>query len=469
MRFAAERNYVNVRLPLTQSFSADTYQEHNLDDFVAREREKAINPIRELEKNVYFPASISDGAITPVSKIKFNLHFRKRGDNWNVMDRGSWNGVEYIETPEFSHDFFSYPSDKKSEQSDLLMFLGFTNNDVRYQKNKLKKSFIRLSFYDSTDETTQNLVAYHTIFYDAGKAFKKFAQNFDTADLYSANKELGRYYIISEDTENKSYEINKNDVKYGGRVSREPLLSGKTVDEIEEYRLSSQFVIEDRNNGEASSEGFYLYRWKENYNPPVSAEDCSGETLYMRVEFNHAGYGRVVPFMMPYKDGSDGNVGVKGFDEILDDWKGDKKGYNLSDYRNYAYIRIKTKYDNVSRQYFYYPDDATYGEEACYDGDSALVFNLYEGRIAGQAENSVNMVQSEQGEMAVNKPLAAEGAIVNVTGTPAEGYEMTSITVSYNINGEEITQVITADGNNASFIMPDAEVTVTPTFTQQQP
>ena len=61
-------------------------------------------------------------------------------------------------------------------------------------------------------------------------------------------------------------------------------------DEIESLRLSSQFVVKDKYSSESSSEGFYLYLWKD------MANTTPGD-IYMRVEFNHAGYGRTIPFL----------------------------------------------------------------------------------------------------------------------------------------------------------------------------
>ena len=40
---------------------------------------------------------------------------------------------------------------------DLLYFLNFTNEDVFYQKQKIGKSFLRLSFFDSPNPQNQNL------------------------------------------------------------------------------------------------------------------------------------------------------------------------------------------------------------------------------------------------------------------------------------------------------------------------
>lgn len=427
--FSAVRSYVNVRIPLQQNFAADTYHEDSLNNFVANECEKAINPTREMEKNVYKPAVIeeNDGGTTykPVKRIEFNLHFRKRdllNGEWSIIRKNEdgaqelWNGVNVGVTTESTtngtvttvtyttyDDFFSY--DEKQRQSDLLMFLGFTNNDVRYQRNKLKKTFLRLSIYDSEDEATQNLLAYYTVFYDNNKAFRKFAQYFDTTDF----DDKKAYYIIDSDDYTK---IDKHDEKYGIRVSREMWNTGD-----EEERLSSQFVVEDRNNTNSSSEGFYFYLWKDNYNPPVYG-DCDGNDLFMRVEFNHAGYGRVVPFMMPFGD----NMNILPFGDVLDTWNttyttttttvtdGTTQettttkttrvtgGINndINAYRKYSYIRLRVYYDKDSKEFYYAP---VYSNPDYDEDTDTLRFNLYEGAIyEGEQDSEEKTVTEDSGQ-----------------------------------------------------------------------
>lgn len=55
-------------------------------NFVEKEKEKAINRIVNMEKQVYYPVYIKDdGSRDFIEKIVFNLHFRERsGDNWLV-------------------------------------------------------------------------------------------------------------------------------------------------------------------------------------------------------------------------------------------------------------------------------------------------------------------------------------------------------------------------------------------------
>lgn len=424
-----------------------------VDSFVGN----AVNVTRDLEKDMYYPMFKNPEyrepsedkdeddrtekekiEFLPIYKIKFNLHFREhRGDNWIADPATYWNGtyvdVEYVdegvekkvlklmpshETDDPTTDidnnlhFFSY--DSKSEQSDLISYLNFTNNDIKYQKNKVKKSFLRLSCFDLMNNTEQSMLSTATIFMNAGKMFTKQLENMER-EPYEA--------IIYDD-----YDV--VDCKHsltGAKVDREPygdLIKGLNNDKIEELRMSTQFVVEDTINSTSSSEGFYQYLWKD-YDNGAEERD-----LYMKVEFNHAGYGVTVPFMMPYWDiekWKDGDkkitrVGIKTFEEIVEDWndtsreedengndvlKNGQEGtdgpYGIKQLIKFMYIHFKYKYyvDRSTGQgkHIYYLDNETYGynlnkdkeadysEEGAYrpltynEEDGSLTLNLYEVKL----------------------------------------------------------------------------------------
>ena len=414
--FEYERAVINVPIPLSNSFDTNLYQSDLLQEyFVEEEKRKAINKIVDLEKDVYYPVIKDDNGFSDVYTLKFNLHFREhRGDNWLVDGNSFWNGVK--------QENGGISIDNKitgDSVSDLLCFLDFNNNDIRYQKNKLKKSFLRLSFYDSMNPGNQNMLGYSTIFLDSGNLFSKYARYFETDG----------YKIVGYDKNNYGiYNIDNNDKK-GIRVDRE-----YSVDEEhrfdEEYRLSSQFVVKNKNTSTASSEGFYLYLWKDN-------ESVLPQDLYMKVEFNHAGYGRTIPFMMPYWDKQKWNKdneksGIKTFDEILNDWKSKKYTYKnknkdkpndlktedeylklseeerknylllevfewkvnnteetdghygMRQYMKFSYIHLKYKYDKDNDKHIYYLDPETYGNidfPNGKDGNKEIVINLYEAKV----------------------------------------------------------------------------------------
>ncbi len=356
-----------LKIPFSQKFGTDLMQDNAIkENFIDVERENAINPITEMEKDVYHPViwdSNSDEIKSEVYKIRFNLHFRQhRGDDWLADADSYWNGVE-IEggKPEFADNaYFVY--NNKENQSDLLSYLNFTDKDVRYQKNKLKKSFLRIMFFDSTNPTNQNMLAYYTIFMDSGAFFSKYVR-----------------YIESE-----GYKKGEKTNLVGIKVDREPTKTSKliditkktNIDDIEAVRLSSQFVVKDKYMSDASSEGFYLYLWKDNMNGTVPTD------IYMKVEFNHAGYGRTIPFMMPFFDKKkDDKVGIKTFEQIIKDWSTEKTKYGIKKYLKYSYIHFKYKYDKETNRHVYYLDDEFYGGNSVYFDDNAITLNLYEAKI----------------------------------------------------------------------------------------
>ena len=403
--FEYERAVVNVPIPVSNSFDTNLYQTDLLQEyFVEEEKRKAINKIVDLEKDVYYPVIKNDNSFSDVYTLRFNLHFREhRGDNWLVDGNSFWNGVK-----QENGEIFKDKQITGDSVSDLLCFLDFNNNDIRYQKNKLKKSFLRLSFYDSMNPANQNMLGYSTIFLDSGYLFSKYVRYFETDGYKMIGYDKNHYGIYNID----------NKTKKGIRVDREYSFD-------EEQRLSSQFVVKNKNTATASSEGFYLYLWKDN-------ESVLPQDLYMKVEFNHAGYGRTIPFMMPYWDKqkwNNGKSGIKTFDDIINDWKSDKytyqnkddenvlktedeylqlteeerKNYLLLDvfewkvnntktdghygmrqYMKFSYIHLKYKYDKDNDKHIYYLDTETYGNidfPNGKDGNKEIIIDLYEAKV----------------------------------------------------------------------------------------
>lgn len=364
---------VSVPVPISLKSGNNTYQEQNINDnFVKSSVEKAKNKTVEMEKFVYHPVFKVGGEYKPIHKIKFNLHFREREeDGWIVKPEGYWNGMDALNGVhgntgvDNNLQFFSYSNidtdDPQGRQSDLLCYLGFNNSDVKYQKSKLKKSFLRLSFYDSKNRANQNLLCYATLFMDSGKLFARM--------MKGANQK--RKYVISDQDNSLRYD----DLK----VDREPCYDRNVFnEEVEEYRLSSQIVVSDRFSS-TNSEGFYLYLWADNDKGKLPTD------IYMRVEFNHAGYGRVIPFTMPYfKEGNTSKIYT--FSQIYTAWvpsdPTQRVGWGVTKNEEFSYIHFKYVYDEDSKQHVYYLDGDTYGMGSFVDETpDELELNLYESKI----------------------------------------------------------------------------------------
>ena len=274
------------------------YQEENLTNLFTDKVKEIVAeeaPVIDMEK-VKFSPYVTDKKFA--TQLIFNLHFRKRTDL------------------------------EESWRSDMLYDLGFTDEDVKNQKAKLKKSFLRLSFYDSTDPLTQKLLYYSTIFVDTGELFGKYVK--------------ARQMLI------KSGDTLPNVVRDSSAFT-------------EDYRLDIRFVIKDEFNTEKSSEGFNIY-----YFPSDVLIENTGKTIYMKVEFNHAGFGRTIPFV----NGGNGTV------------------ISLSNLGERLYNKLALKYINVSEQgrednrYIY---TVTTGGEVS-EENNTITFDLYEPILGNRSE-----------------------------------------------------------------------------------
>lgn len=388
-------NKIKVRLdiPITLKSKTDLYKEGNINEyFVQHEKEKSINTSIEMEKYPYTPVvvKINNGNVSfeDCIKINFNLHFRVHdGDDWTVNDSDSWNFDKYgNHNDPRENKYYSYAQNassidaqsqwKRSCQSDLLGYADFTTNDVKYQKNKLKKSFIRLSFYDSNDPGKQSLLAYSTIFVDCNKLYSKFVSRMNFNCYFESDGDIVKGIKTNREVNTA---IGPDSLS---SILRKDVL---TTDEIEDSRLSTQISVKNKFLSNSSSEGFYLYTWELNDDPNTPSD------VYMKVEFNHAGYGRTIPMMAPYitkterDDPSQGNpyynkTGFKTNADIAGDWNGNRQ-YGIKRYTRYSYIHLKAKYDANTKRHIYYLDPDTYGTK--YDCDkNVLNINLYEARIA---------------------------------------------------------------------------------------
>lgn len=444
-------SYINVPI----SFKINTAINGLSDDaasknFYEAEKKKAINPIVDMEKDVYLPKFIENsdtneegivekylGAKTtfkPIHEINLNFHFRTRNlDSWKVND--GYNNVKYCADKKitesesstyledgsndnwFITDFYPYrdilnsastrtaSADTLQSTSDLMGLLYFTNQDIFYQKSKVSKSFARLSFYDSTDPQTQSLLATSCIYIDGHSLFKKYIDNsrknineyggvaepeysantsgfIDPSPVYSGDVEtfnddkkkdittLHKYNKISVMTEyldkkkkNKSYSA----------------ISNSTNIQIDEnHRISSRLTVNNKYLTKTSSEGFYLYIFRE------YTENLHPKPIYMKVEFNHAGIGKQIPFLIPMHWSGDDNK-VYPISALTlsntNDLAELKKGFPLSYIYAQTYIPLYAVYDFKNKEYAYV-FDSRYVKQ---DSNGVLNLNLFEMKIMDES------------------------------------------------------------------------------------
>ena len=234
-------------------------QEELINEYFAKNfKEKLIPPIIDMERVKYIPWTCDiNGDMTNIAnEIDLYLHFRIREDtNWTVNNSDGWSDIDINDPITDNMGFW---------RSNTLDVLNFTDDDVLYQKMKVKQSFVRLSFYNSNDITNQSLLYYSTVFLDGSGLSGKMVK--------------------------KKNEMIRKDIP----IDRDNAI---IIESTIGIRIDSQIAINDEYQTNKSSEGFYLYLFKDDADL-LDTENESGRTIYMKVEFNHAGYGRTIPMML---------------------------------------------------------------------------------------------------------------------------------------------------------------------------
>lgn len=326
LKINGDNSYVNLPITFTSARSNNILQSDTIKkDFCEKEKEKAINKIVDLEKDVYSPKILlddnyngSNSNFQSVHTINVNLHFRTRNlENWKVNE--GYNDVSVSGTADnwFITDYEPYKTmisadtttelqlDTLMNTSDLLGFLNFDNNDVFYQKSRISKSFLRFTFYDSCDPQTQSLLATSSVFLNENDLYKKYIDNsrkgvhdylqfaLNMDETIIANKIRVTTERLATRREQEASPTDIINVKRPNDETQE--LEDIYVSLKEDARLSSRLVIDNKYSTDTSSEGFYIYMFRE------YAEKLHPKPIYMKIEFNHAGIGKTIPFIVPMR------------------------------------------------------------------------------------------------------------------------------------------------------------------------
>lgn len=301
----------------------------------------------EMEDNIYYPTGeIIREDLTEATGLTFNFHFRERAkvtsatctnnttltsgnvyyDGWYIDTVSGettwWNEMNYNGETFNLNTFRDYITNN-GEKSDLIGYLNFTDNDIYYRKKKVSQSFIRLTFYTSNDPLTQKLLFYSTVFLDGNVLYGKY---------------IKQLFFMKENNLMKHVE-NEN----AAVVMCSAITSPSRVD--------TQINITNEYDRTRSSEGFNLYLFADDVN--VNRDENGERTIYMKVEFNHAGNGKTIPMIMWPKDKSSGNYCA----------------LTIGNFINSLYIPIKISYFNG--KYVYYIPDAFKNENG---GISLVLF-----------------------------------------------------------------------------------------------
>lgn len=357
-------DFRDLDVVLEQDYDAKRmFQEYQVNElFVKKIKNSIIPDFIDLEKIKYAPAFIGEitgeetGETTTVFELAtgltFNLHFRSRlmkpdpesveeeylfEDTWHLNDAiNTWNWNGRNASGEFTMKTKDelYLDPEFVNSSNLIGYLGFTDDDIYNQKNRVKQSFLRLLFYDSDNPLTQNLLYYSTIFLDSGELFGKYVKR--------------KAWLEDSDEE---YDHLVNPVVWS------PASPDDTCEAV-----TSRITVNDEYDITKSGEGFNLYLFRQD------APEKDPKDIYMKVEFNHAGYGRTVPLIY-WRKGGDGTTPVD---------------LDIKEYYKNLYIKLKIRL--TEKGYVYTFDDATFvnkdDETTRCNGilweDERLVFNLFE-------------------------------------------------------------------------------------------
>ena len=353
-------DFMGLGVVLEQDYDAKRmFQEYQVNElFVKKIKNSIIPDFIDLEKIKYAPAfieekpneeTVEDTGDTIVTTylatgLTFNLHFRTRisgetpydfEDVWHLNDAvETWNGNGIDDAPKTREGL--YTDENFVNSSNLIGYLGFTDDDIYNQKNRVKQSFIRLSFYDSDNPLTQNLLYYSTIFFDSGDLFGKYVK---------------RKAWLEEENEEYDHLIT-------------PVVWSSTADTDTCSAVTSQLMVNDEYDMTRSGEGFNLYLFRED--APIENDP---QDIYMKIEFNHAGIGRTVPLIYWPKEGNS------------------PKKLTIENYLENLYIKVRIAL--TEKGYVYTFPDTISADNAEHGGrkngivweNERLVLNLFEPMI----------------------------------------------------------------------------------------
>lgn len=201
---------ISINIPITADFDTVGKQEIIEKDFVKGEIKKSINPIIDNDRVRFLPINMNGKVI---DKIIYDVKLLDTGGNYvnNYKD------------------------------------IGFDDDDIKFRKNTFKYSFLNLTFFDSDNALTQNLINYMTIY-----------SNLNQNDFLPINPLNGM----------------------GGQP--------KPVSDI----LINMVVKNPIKNPNSFSEGFHIYDYKDG----LKVGDF--KYIYMRASFNNAKDGRTTNMMV---------------------------------------------------------------------------------------------------------------------------------------------------------------------------
>lgn len=212
-----------INIPIDMTFQLVDQSDIIEREFVKNEVDAAINPIFDYEKVRFEPAtSISANFSVKVPNVSYELNFIS-------------GGTQY------------YQNQQQVIQTDYED-IGFTNDDIKFRKNSLIKSILRLEFYDTDILTNQRLLFFLTL-----------RPKVDVNDVVIPNTNAP--YV-------QAYRANRKIVRFD--------------------------LVDTDVNRDGNSEGYNIYGYKDEVGINLPKE------VYMRAIFNNAKTGIRTRFMTDF-------------------------------------------------------------------------------------------------------------------------------------------------------------------------
>jgi hypothetical protein len=166
-----------INIPVDMTFQIVDQSEIIERDFVKNEVEAAINPILDYEKVRFSPAtSVTATFHTPIQRVIYDLNFLSGSTGY-------------------------YQNNNTTQTS--FQDIGFVNDDIKFRKNGLVKSMLRLDFYDSDILTNQRLLFFIIIRPKVTQAdVTPPNNNAPYVQNYSANLKMTRFNLNNTITQN---------------------------------------------------------------------------------------------------------------------------------------------------------------------------------------------------------------------------------------------------------------------------
>jgi hypothetical protein len=193
------------------------------------------------------------------------------------------------------------------------------------------------------------------------------------SEYLGARKDNGKKYLIDD--------------------NRYTWFDGVIIDD--NHRIGSELIIDNKIATDTSSEGYYLYIFRE------YSENLYPKPIYMKVEFNHAGIGRTIPFIIPMKwsetvDKDKYKTPERALTLSDSDLPILKEGIKLEDVYAQTYIPLYAVYDFKNKEYAYVFDNRYVRLK-----DNTITLNMFELKVQNEelplstTDEQVNKIQKE--------------------------------------------------------------------------